>query len=537
MRGPDRKSHTEAVPEEPMIRILTICFLAAWSAAWGAPLTTPEAAATVVVFNKTDAESGALAKYYATRRGIPEKNLIGLDCPSTEEISRGEFESTIQLPLRTALFTKGFWKGIGEGGRPVISTVRFVALIRGIPLKVRHETTLVPNPSQPPAIGARNEASVDSELALLAVPGAPAAGVIENPFFRRFTPATEISGAPELLLIARLDAPDATTVRSMIDSAIAAERDGLWGWGVVDERGIQSGPYAEGDVWLRQLADNMRKQGIPVMVDRGPEVLPSGFPLRQVAAYYGWYEGDLTGALADPGMEFRPGAIAVHIHSFSAATLRSRTSHWCGPLLARGAAATLGNVYEPYLSLTADLSVFQDRLMAGFTFTESAAMSMKVVSWMGVAIGDPLYRPYAAWRRIDSAPAKWSSWQTYRRIILDHSGDILLAATPLRNAADKLRNGMFLESLALAQLDSGHRDAALTSLREAEAAQPDPGRTSRLAYLDFVKALAAGDRAAAGAAIQLARTDGATGSGLAALMDLRLNPPPPPPTPPPSPAQ
>ncbi|GAB4168336.1 MAG: hypothetical protein Fur0032_06560 [Terrimicrobiaceae bacterium] len=509
-----------------MTRILTILLLATCCVAAGAQV--PEAAATVVVFNKADVESEALAKYYAAKREIPSKNLIGLECPLDEEITRQEFESAIQLPLRTALFTKGFWKGLGEGGRPVSSTIRFMALIRGIPLKVRHDTTMAPNASQPPAIGARNEASVDSELALLAVSQAPSAGVIENPFFRRLTPAMEISGSPELLLVARLDAPDAATVRSMIDGALAAERDGLWGWGVVDERGIQSGPYLEGDVWLRQAADNMRKQGIPVMVDRGPEVLPSGFPLRQVAAYYGWYETNLVGALGDPGMQFRPGAVAVHIHSFSAATLRSRTTHWCGPLLSRGVAATLGNVYEPYLSLTADLGVFQDRLMAGFTFAESASMSMKVVSWMGVALGDPLYRPYAAWRRMDGPPAKWSSWQTYRRIVLDHSGDVLLAAQPLRQAADKLRNGMFLEALAFAQLDKGHRQEAIKSLEEAEAAQKDPGRTARLAYLNFVKSLSSGDRAGAASAIALARTDGSIGNGLAALMDHRLNPPPPP---------
>ncbi len=76
----------------------------------------------------------------------------------------------------------------------------------------------------------------------------------------------------------------------------------------------------------------------------------------------------INGPFADPAFRFRNGAVAVHIHSFSAATLRSPTSGWSGPLLERGAAATVGNVYEPYLTLTANLDVLQDRLMSGFTF-------------------------------------------------------------------------------------------------------------------------------------------------------------------------
>ena len=46
------------------------------------------------------------------------------------------------------------------------------------------------------------------------------------------------------------------------------------------------------------------------------------------------------------------GAVALHIHSFSAPTLRSDSAGWCGPFVARGVTATVGNVFEPYLDLT-----------------------------------------------------------------------------------------------------------------------------------------------------------------------------------------
>src|SRR2546430_10419383 len=83
-------------------------------------------------------------------------------------------------------------------------------------------------------------------------------------------------------------------------------------------------------------------------------------------------------------------------------TLRAPKANWVAPPLPRGAPASLGNVYEPYLRLTAHLNIFNDRLLHGFTFAESAYTSIQVLSWMSVMVGDPLYRPYASWLQLDS---------------------------------------------------------------------------------------------------------------------------------------
>ena len=55
----------------------------------------------------------------------------------------------------------------------------------------------------------------------------------------------------------------------------------------------------------------------------------------------------------------------------------------------------LGNVYEPYLSLTTHFDTFADRLLKGYTIAESAAMGSQGISWMTLIVGDPLYRPFA----------------------------------------------------------------------------------------------------------------------------------------------
>ncbi len=455
--------------------------------AWGraaAQSPSPEAAATIVVFNSSDPQSLDLAKYYAKRRAIPQERLIGLAAPLTEEISRQEYNTTLAAPLRAELIKRKLWTENPSTGDILDSRVRFVALIRGIPLKIRADETIAPDRSQPEPIALRNEASVDSELMTLSLSPPRPAGILENPYFRRYTPVIELAALPGVLLVARLDATDPIIVRAMIDDSLVAERDGLWGWGYVDARGITSGSYSEGDRWLVGAVASMRKQGIPTFLDSSEPTLAAGFPVTDAAVYYGWYASSVNGPFADFGFRFRPGGIAVHIHSFSAATLRDPQQGWAGPLLARGASATLGNVYEPYLSLTADLQIFQDRLMAGFTLAESGWAATRGVSWMSVVIGDPLYRPYAAWRS-PNRPTKLSSWETYRQIVRAADGQVVAAADKLRAAARRLNNSMFLEALAAAQLDAGQQDAALASLSEALKIESRPPVRFRLGLEEY----------------------------------------------------
>jgi hypothetical protein len=89
------------------------------------------------------------------------------------------------------------------------------------------------------------------------------------------------------------------------------------------------------------------------------------------------------------------GAIAYHIHSYSATTLRSASQHWAGPLIRAGAAATMGSVYEPYLDLTPHVDLFTQALLEGYTLIEAGYRSQRALSWMNVIVGDPLYTPFA----------------------------------------------------------------------------------------------------------------------------------------------
>ena len=444
-------------------------------------------AATLVLFNSNDPESEELALYYAQKRDIPPDQIVGLSCPASEQITRADFDRTIATPLREKMESNGWWKTARvEGNKKAVveTSIRFVAIMRGMPLKIAADPSIRPPADTrniPPAISSRNDASVDSEIAALGVKDWTPASVVENPYFGRFTQILDDSVFPGMLLPARLDAPTGSMVRAMIDDSLMAEKEGLWGWAYIDGRDITSGGYTEGDNWMRHLVEILRQRGVPTIFDNLPSTLGDDFPVTDAAVYFGWYAGDATGPFARQDFQFKPGAIAVHLHSYSASTLRSTTSNWCGPLIARGAAATLGNVYEPYLSLTANLDVFQDRLMSGLTLAESAYMSMRALSWMGVVIGDPLYRPYTVWNEFyDPRNRPPNPWRRFRSITLNAKGNILDAVVPLHEAAQETGDGMFLEALGAAQFDAWNASASVGSFRDALAFTSNPEARRRL---------------------------------------------------------
>jgi uncharacterized protein (TIGR03790 family) len=356
------------------LRQLAIWILFSVSASTGALAEKPLAPLTVVVFNKDVPESAELAKFYAQKRGIARDHLVGLSVSKTEEISRDEYDTMIRDPLR-AIFKERNWWRLNEprGGQITVTSnqIRFVAMIKGMPLKIRPATDYPGDKPGGPPIGNRNDASVDSEVAALGAFSDQISGPLPNPYFQSYRAIADIENSA-VLLVCRLDAPQVATVRRMITDAVETEKTGLWGRAYIDGA-HNSGPgLGVGDLWLAEARDELHKVGIPVVYEDTPEIFPKSYPMTDCALYFGWYAGTVSGPFTQPDFQFVPGAIAVHIHSFSAGTLHDENANWAGPLLTKGAAATIGNVYEPYLQLTARLNIFNDRLLHGFTFAESA---------------------------------------------------------------------------------------------------------------------------------------------------------------------
>src|SRR5437660_12826692 len=100
----------------------------------------PLATSTIVVCNKSAPDSPELARFYAKQRGIASDHIIGLTCSVDEEITREEYDGNIAEPLREAFEDQKWWsvRETAEHQKVVATTsIRFVALIKGVPLKIK----------------------------------------------------------------------------------------------------------------------------------------------------------------------------------------------------------------------------------------------------------------------------------------------------------------------------------------------------------------------------------------------------------------
>ena len=417
--------------------------------------------ATTVVYNGNNPTSRDLAMYYARARGIPAENLVGLKCPDAETVSREDFKKTIEGPLRAAFTERGWWKTApvaGQGTIAVQTRIRVIALIRGMPLRVSEDPVYgEPDPKTkrreviPPEAGKSNAASVDSELCLLGALDRPDVGPMINPYFGKTEPFYKIPITP-VFLVGRLDGPDDATVKRLVDDALAAEKTGLYGRAFIDLAQKNDPGYKIGEDWLRAVMGRLELFGIPTVVDSWPQTFPENFPMTDTAVYFGWYTQNADGPFLSPGFKFRQGAIACHIHSFSATTLRTAKDYWCGPLLAKGACVVLGNTWEPYLGLCAQLDKFNAALLEGRNAGEAAWSATQGLSWMNVLIGDPLYRPFPKDAGVGDKTVD-PDYKALRMAMRTWGG---LGGAPSReltdnlwDAAKKLKSGVIYEFLGL----------------------------------------------------------------------------------------
>jgi len=353
-------------------------------------------------------------------------------------------------------------------------------LIRGVPLKIKqtYEPYEGDKPSGQPQLATRNDAAVDSELSVLGVYTRLISGPLNNPYFRGTVPIAE-ANQPSLLIVCRLDAPTPELVRRMIDDSLAVEKTGLRGFAYIDARGTKEKGLVEGDKWLFGAATVTRRKGVPTVFDLGEGLFPTPYPMTHTAIYLGWYAEHVSGPFTRPDFKFERGGVAVHIHSFSAASLRDPKRNWCAPLIASGAAATLGNVYEPFLGLTTNLDVFMDRLRAGFTFGESCYMGQQFLSWMTTFVGDPLYRPFKANALPPSGPPR-DEWEAYRlgtEAFFAQGAEA--GTTMLKASAQKYRSGMTLEGLGLLQIAAGDTTNPVNTFEQAATVYRDPSDVLR----------------------------------------------------------
>jgi uncharacterized protein (TIGR03790 family) len=453
----------------------------------------------VIVYNVEDPDSRPLADYYALKRGVPTTQICEIDVRASETITRAEYNQKVRDPISQFLVHQNliheepktiFDSILGKipGLGTVSAKVSCIVLMYGVPLRIDSDPNVAERvPETTKKEFRRNEASVESELATLPTPGAPITGFLRNPFFGS---ASVHFAAPlnnTMLLVGRLDGPDPSTVRRMIDDALTAERYGVHGRAYFDWRDTHDPNIEAGDEWIRGAYRACRDAGYECDYDDRPETFDQDYPMTDVAIYAGWYAPNVCGPFVRPDFHFRTGALAYHLHSWSGVSVRTRTSYWVGPLLAKGAAATMGNVFEPYLGLTPHIDMFFQRLLDGATFLEAGYYSEPVLSWQTTFVGDPLYRPFATSldeqiQRLEADHQPDVQWAYLRKVNLLIAQSQSSAAEELcRTKAETLHSMVLFEKLGDLLHASHQETGAITAYTKADEKPRNPYHHIRMA--------------------------------------------------------
>jgi len=376
----------------------------------------PEPARILVLANSNDPQSLQLAQYYAQKRAIPSSNILALPLNAQETIDWDGYVTSLHNPLLEICLERGWVRGVpsselDELGRQhllvAVPAVDYLVCMRGVPVRIKarqveENAHIKSEPNKQPA----NAAAVDSELALLFASGQRALeGAVPNPYFQTVNPKQ--SDASRLIGVARLDGPTVQGVVRMIDRTLEAETQGLIGRAYFD----LGGPYQQGDQWLEAAMETVQAMDYDLEVERSKRVFDFEFRLDAPAIYMGWYRSRAYGPWLQAGRRAPAGAIGFHLHSFSANSLRKPQHGWLAALLAQGYCASVGNVYEPYLHLTHRPDLLLDYLQQGYCWGAAVRLSLPALSWMGVAVGDPLYCPF---KISPEAQAKHESLHPYQ---------------------------------------------------------------------------------------------------------------------------
>src|SRR5262249_51899167 len=77
----------------------------------------------VLLVNRNMPESAEVAEHYRQKRQIPRENIVSLDLPTGEDMSRRDYDTKVVVPLRAALKQRK-------------DKIRVLLCIYGVPLRV-----------------------------------------------------------------------------------------------------------------------------------------------------------------------------------------------------------------------------------------------------------------------------------------------------------------------------------------------------------------------------------------------------------------
>jgi uncharacterized protein (TIGR03790 family) len=333
----------------------------------------------LIVVNQSSALSRKIGEYYAARRRVPASNICRFSASTDEEISRADFNDQIAHPIQDYLRVHN-----------LTEKILYIVTTAGLPLKVRGSGGLT-----------GDAASVDSELTLLYFDlhgrsHALGAG-IANPFFGKMNAPFRHPDFP-IYLVTRLAGYDFDDAKALVDRALLAHNRGKF---VID---LKADDATHGNRWLLEAAQQLPRDR--VVLDRSADVLEHE---SDVIAYASWGSNDPARKQRHLDFHWLPGAIMTEYVSTNARTFARPPDGWniggwgdqnatfagspqtlTADYIHDGATGASGHVYEPYLQYTPRPNILLPAYYHGRNLAESYYLSIPVLSWMNIVIGDPL---------------------------------------------------------------------------------------------------------------------------------------------------
>jgi uncharacterized protein (TIGR03790 family) len=332
----------------------------------------------LLVVNQSSPLSRQIGEYYALRRHIPMVNVCRLNAKTDEEISRDDFDQQVSAPIASFLRS-----------RHLEDRILYIVTTSGVPLRIKGSGGRI-----------AEAASVDSELTLLysdmrSKPHALPAG-IPNPFFGKMDAVFRHPVFPSYL-VTRLAGYDFSDVQGIIDRSLQARNRGMF---VIDLKASDSTP---GNTWLREAARALPRDR--VVLDESAKVLRDQ---PDVIGYASWGSNDPDRKQRHLGFRWLPGAIMTEYVSTNGRSFTRPPDTWelgtswtegiffgspqtlTADYIHDGATGASGHVYEPYLAYTPRPNILLPAYYHGRNLAESYYLSIPVLSWMNIVIGDPL---------------------------------------------------------------------------------------------------------------------------------------------------
>ncbi|RLF69603.1 MAG: hypothetical protein DRN57_00260 [Thermoplasmata archaeon] len=293
---------------------------------------------TALIVNDNSEISREIGTYFAMRRGLPVENIINITAPTTEIIDFDQFDD-MMAQIKENLSERG-----------LTDRINYLVTTKGVPLKITSGYTNMNDQRY------YSSASVDSELMLMdseyegAIHGR---WWIPNPYFKEDTDSLDPFSREEygIRLVTRLTGYTLEEAKRLVD--LAEPSLGVRGVAYLDmdpSKGISSGGYGVGNLWMTNADSWLRENGWPSHLDSNSTFMTD---LENVSAYFSWGSNDARWAVehvTNGGFETGTGTIpsswtvSVDNGSVERTSSQARSGSWS--LMMNGSSSGIQSAYQ-----------------------------------------------------------------------------------------------------------------------------------------------------------------------------------------------